>query len=469
MKYSVAILLILSAIVGFGIIGCVSQQEIREEISSARLQAYRRWEQRQKTVEQDEPRIRGQLSLEDALKLSLVNNKALQAVMEEPEIARGGILSSYNGLLPTISLLGSYVRHDDDAYRKQEIGSLNEYSAGIKVIQPIFHGGATQAELQMARLQACYSDERVRQQSETTLYNVTSNYYRVLLARQLLKVTKDAVTSAQAYLKDVICRQESGTATEYNVLRARVDVSLYQAEMIQQQNALNISKTQLLKDMGVSQESEIELTGKLVYHPIEPVFQGAVELAYRNRPDLRQAQAMVEMSEEAIYLTTSRYWPQVNAFAAGGWARPDPHKSINDVWDSEAMVGVSVELSLFDGLRREGQLIESKALLSKRELELLDRQEHAVLQVHQALLSLRDAEQFVGSQRMNRQQAEEGLRLVEVGYSEGVNTEIDVIDARSALTRTMGLHYRAIFDYAMARLAMEKASGTLEAGSSNDL
>ncbi len=454
-------MVVCALVVCLGLMGCVSKQEVRRAISSTRVQAYHQWERAREEPDRQEPRLDGRLSLEDALKLSLLHNKSLQAVVQERDVARGRVLSSHRGLLPTVSLLGSYTRHDDDAYDKHAMGALDEYAAGIKVTQPIFRGGATVAELRSAQLFACYSDERVREQTETTLYEVTSGYYRVLLAQQLLEVTQDAVTSAESHLTEVSRKRDSGAATEYHVLRARVDVSLYQAQMIQQRNALNLATTQLLKDMGAHQDSAIELSGQLVYRPARPEFQRMVKLAFYNRPDLGQAQANVHMSEEVIRVAASRYWPQVNAFATGGLSRPEPYASMHDEWDSHASVGISVELPLFDGLQREGQLVESKALLRQRQFELLDVQERAVLQIRQAILSLRDAEQFVESQQMNLQLATEGLRLAEVGYRNGVNTEIDVTDARSSLTRAKGFYYQAIHDHAIARLLLQKSTGVL--------
>ncbi len=458
MKYP-SILLIVA--VSFAITGCVSQWNARREIDSARLDTYHQWEQRQETSNEEETHVEGRLSLEDALKLALTYNKELQAVMQEREIARGRVMASYSGLLPAVSLLGAYTRHDHDAHDKGAIGSLNEYSADITVTQPLFRGGATQAEIRSAQWFGRYSDERIRQQVETTLYNVTSNYYRVLLARQLLEVTQDAVASAESHLNEVTRKRDVGTVTEYSVLRARVDVALYQAQMIQQHNTLSLAMTQLLKEIGIQQDSPVDLSGSLVYRPMQPVFDQAVETACRNRPDLGQAQAKIRMSEEAIRLAASRYWPQVSAFASGGWGRPDPYLSTRDEWDSQASTGICFEWPLFDGLKREGQLVESKAMLRKRQFELLDARERAVLEIRQAILSLRDAEEFVESQRMNLQLANEGLRLAEVGYRNGKNTELDVTDARSALTRAMGLHYQAVYDHAIARLMLQKACGIL--------
>ncbi len=85
-------------------------------------------------------------------------------------------------------------------------------------------------------------------------------------------------------------------------------------------------------------------------------------------------------------------------------------------------------------------------------------EEDVFLDVQQALPNLKNAEEYVESQRLNLQHAEEGLRLAMTGYREGVNTEVEVVDARSSLTEARGNHYRALFDHCMARL-LEQATG----------
>ena len=92
---------------------------------------------------------------------------------------------------------------------------------------------------------------------------------------------------------------------------------------------------------------------------------------------------------------------------------------------------------------------------------MMDAQERAILEIHQSIVSIRDAEEFVQSQKLNLDAATEGLRLAEVGFKEGVNTEVDVIAARSAKTRTQGLYHQAMYDHMIARLELQRAMGIL--------
>ena len=446
--------------------GCMTRESLYGQLAASRTRAYSNWH-RARSQEAPGPAVlKGKLGLQDAIKLALVHNKTLQAALEDKEIARGGIVEAYAEALPTISLVGNYTLLDRVGSfkvggRSISLGEVHSYSVDLQVRQPLFRGGAIGAAIRAARLYAALTDEQVRGQVQQTIFEAAAAYFDMLLAQQLYQVNEQAVKSAEAQLRDVQTKQRAGVASQYDVLRAQVDVSNFRAEMIQQRNRINLARTRLLKTMGVSQDSRIELADQLEYHPIRPVLEEAVRLAATNRPDLFQAELGIRLQQEALRIAKSRYWPQVDATFTEGWARPNPHFSMVDNWGDRWMAGVTVEIPLFDGLRREGRLIQEKAALKQQRILLLDTQERALLEIRQALLSLRDAEELVDSQRLNLKRAAEGLRLAEVNYREGVSTTVAVTDARAALTRARGLYYQAIYAHTTARLALQRAMGIL--------
>ena len=75
-------------------------------------------------------------------------------------------------------------------------------------------------------------------------------------------------------------------ASNFDVLRAEVELSNFTAELIRSRNAINVAKVNLVKIMGVSQDSSFALSDELVYSPLNITMEQAVASAYRNRPDL---------------------------------------------------------------------------------------------------------------------------------------------------------------------------------------
>ena len=449
--------------------GCVTEQSLSQDLQNRRAQAYNTWKQARENEEEARARLKGKLSLEDGLKFALSNNKSLQAAAQEREISRGVVLESYGNVLPKITGTADYIRLDETASfnvggQSVSLGAVHNYSAGLQVTQPLFRGGAIPAALRSAKWVSLLANEQVRGAVHGVIYDVASAYYNTLLAQHLYEVNRDAVTSAKAHLKDVQVKRDQGLASDFDVLRAQVDVSLFEAQMIQQKNRINLSKTRLLRAMGVSQDSAVVLSDSLSYAPIKPVFDEAVRIAYDERADLYQVELTVKLQQEALQVARSKYWPKLDAFFRQEWAKPDPHSSTKNDWGDAWSAGLSATWPLFDGLQREGRIRQERERLKQKEITLIDTQEQALLEVRQAILSLRDAEEFVESQRLNLARAREALRLAEVEYREGVAEAVATTEARSALTRAQGLYYEAVYNHTMARLALQKSMGILGPG-----
>jgi outer membrane protein len=458
---------ILSCLVFLGgaLTGCMSREGIVKDLTQSREAAFREWvKQREGNAASGEV-VKGPLTLENAVALSLVRNRGLQAVLEEKNVAQGRILEAYGGVLPHVSVGGTYTRKDRDEKKIEgtviDLGPKDAYETALTVTQPLFRGGASTAALRASRLYETLTDESVREAVQSTLYAVMMAYRRAQLAKEQMEVTKTFVALAEAHLGDVEIKRQFGTASDFNVLRSKVELSNARAEMIYYQNNYHEVLTLLFQTMGVSQESAIELTDVLAYEPFTLDEEEAVHRAFLGRPDLSVAELTVKLQEESLNVALSDYWPQVNAFYNHKLSKPDPYIETYNEWDDAWFAGIDVTIPLFDGLMREGRVAQERARLKKQNINLLDVRERALYEVKNALLSLRDAKESVEVQKLTLEQAHEGLRLAEVGYREGVLDQVSVLDAQAALMKAELLHFKSLFDHAAARIDLEKAMGML--------
>ena len=76
-------------------------------------------------------------------------------------------------------------------------------------------------------------------------------------------------------------------------------------------------------------------------------------------------------------------------------------------------------------------------------------------------LSLQNALETLNAGRANLQLAKESLAYAESGYREGVNTQIDVLQARSELTDALQLLAQYLRDSREAQAGLWKAQGIL--------
>ena len=455
--------LLLSAI---SLPGCVSNEEFTNDVTLSRESAYQQWQGRKEAEKQMQPVISGRLSLGDCLKLSLTNNKALLKTIEEKEAARGSELGAYSAILPTVALSADYERIDERPYftvngQNVTLGDLDNYSAALTVTQPIFAGGAIPARINAGRLGSLMADQTVRTAVQETVFAARSGYYSLLLDQHLYTIAEDSVKSSETHLDDVKKKHNAGVASSYDVLRTEVELSNFTALYIQRRNAINQSYANLVKAMGISQDSSFVLSDKLVYVPVNITMEEATGSAYRHRPDLLGKEFGIRQQKELLTISQSSYYPTVGAYYNNYITKPNSHNPMIVDWDSGWNYGVTASLPLFDGFAREGGVITQKARLKQSQIDLVDAEETALLELTKAILSIEDAAEFVDSQKLNLSRAEEGLRLVETGYRQGVNTLIEVVDAQTALTLARANYYQSIYSHVVAKLYLEKAMGTL--------
>jgi len=450
--------------------GCESSDKYYEDVGLSREVAFRQWKNRKERQEKSQPVISGRLNIADCTKLALVNNKVLQRVIQEREIARGERLKSYSAILPTVDLTGEYTRLDEvtsfefdtpTGKEKIQFGDEDTYSAVLMVTQPIYAGGSIPARINSAKLMSLLTDETVRAAVQDVVYAAEHSYYDVLLSQHLLEISTDAVRSARAHLDNVKQRQQGGVASNFDVLRAEVELSNFQAEFIQNKNAISVSKASLIKIMGVSQDSDFVLSDKLLYVPSNITVEQAVEAAYRNRPDLLGREFDIKMQKELLKVAKSQYYPMVSGYYSNNWAKPDPHNLLEIEWGHAWQAGIMASLPIFDGFVRDGEIVAQKARLKQGQIDLIDAEETTLFELTKAQLSMENAAEFIESQRLNLTRAQEGLRLAEVGYREGTNTQVEMIDAQAALTTARANHYQAVYSHIIAKLDFQKAMGTL--------
>jgi len=446
--------------------GCVApRSEVFSRVQRRRAEAFQRW--RTGGAEDEAlPQLSGGLSKADAVKLALVYSPAIKHVLEEQERAKGQLWQAYGEALPSVELSAGYTRLDeimtvDLGVESFQVGSKDNWSTKVEVTQPLFKGGSVPLAIKGAKIFRYWNDEVVRQAVQDVVLAVGKAYDDVRLASRLYDVQVKSLEFAERNLWDVTARKQAGMAIRYDVLRAQVEVSNARADMIQQRNRRSRALAALFRAVGVSQKSDVELTDELTYVPMAPSYEDAVETAFRNRPELYQNEFDIQLQEAALGILRSRYWPTLEAWGWFMWAKPDPHESTNIAWGRQWQAGLRLKWQIFDGLRREGKIIQQRATLNQSIITLSDTEQQVLEEVRNAVLSLADAQELVESQQLNLQQANEALRLVEIGFKEGVNTTLEVLDARTALTRTQGLYYQALHAHSVARLSYRRALGLL--------
>ncbi len=343
------------------------------------------------------------------------------------------------------------------------LGFQDNYALTTRLSQPLYRGGAISAGVRGARIYSVLVDEEMRGTRQAVIFAARKAYYDARLAVELKRASADAVSVAQRHLEDVDKNVKAGKLSDFDHLRAEVELKTLIAQNVQDENRYHVALTTLLNVLGVSQESQIELSEPLHYRPLTPALEESVHTAFTQNSDILQAELTIRLQREAVKVARAGYYPQMDAFLQDEEAKPNPNNETDNSWGNVWSAGLSLTYRVFDGFKTRSQVRQAEAQLEQYEVTLRDTEERTLLQIKQAILSIEDASKEVVAQQANVEEAQEAQRLAELGFSQGVRLQVEVLDAQRALTSAQATYATAVYNHELARLQLEQAIGTLEA------
>ena len=106
-----------------------------------------------------------------------------------------------------------------------------------------------------------------------------------------------------------------------------------------------------------------------------------------------------------------------------------------------------------------GKVVQAKALYEKSQNTLADESRQIELEVRTAYSDFMEAREVLVSQQEVQAEAEEALREARARSGAGTGTQLDVLNAETALTQARTTQIQALHDYDVARARLERAMG----------
>src|SRR5215471_11340983 len=152
---------------------------------------------------------------------------------------------------------------------------------------------------------------------DSLIATVKTQFYQIIVNRELVKVNEENVHLLEAQLKDQQNRFEAGTVPRFNVLQADVQLHNQIPQLITAENNLRISKLQLAKTLGLDfkrrrgESPPLEVIGDMPYIPRTIELADAIELGKQRRPFLKQARANALNQLQQVRAAAGQYLPNI--------------------------------------------------------------------------------------------------------------------------------------------------------------
>lgn len=427
------------------------------------------------------------LTLDEALAEAQSKNLDLKAARARLEQAEQASRKAWAGYLPTVTAGGSYTRNSDEARIVFPLGTVIRDTGSPTsgpadntgspttlqavpeqvldlTLQPFNQFGAQVSASQAlivpqlwAVIKAATQAEHLAEFSFETqrreiLFAVAQAYYGAAASEAALRAQQRLLELNQAREKDTQARFDAGTVTRVAVLRAQLDRTRAEQDLLRSRNALAAAKLAL--STLVQRDANFELAP-----PPEPQLPvqnpELTEQALEQRPDVAAARQAVELAQTNRRGVWLSYLPSLGLNGAYRWSNAAGFTGKNTSW----LVALGLNWTIWDGGLREANLKEQSARVAEAEAtressEARTREEVAryQLELDSALANRSKAEEAVGLAR-------ESARLTDISFRAGVATYLEVADANTSLTSAEVGFVAERLQAALAALRLLKAVG----------
>jgi outer membrane protein TolC len=422
---------------------------------------------------EEKPRTPGPeaLTLGQAVEIALGTNPLLRATASGQELAVAQLREAQAGWLPTLQVGETVTRSNNAVFVFGSLLEQRQFSAAdfslnrlndpaaytnwrsyANLQVPIFNQLQTVAKVEQSRLGVRQAQAQQDYTAQHLRFEVIRAYYGVLVQEANKEVADESVRSAEAELKRMKDRFQTGAVVESELLAMQVQLADFRQRQIQAGGNVAVAYAALCSAMGIPIGSPVRLASTAMERSFTVADQGQLmEAALSSRPDFRHAQMDVEVKHQGTRAAKGQYLPQLNLFASVGNSAENLGTS-----GSDYAFGANLSINLFDG-GRYPRLRQAQAA----EIMAHARQDHLADQVRLEVVQVR--EQFLAAQERLKvasesvQQADEALRMVRDRYNGGLTTITEVLRSQTAQlqakTSLLGARYDYFVGYANVLLA----------------
>ena len=390
------------------------------------------------------------LNEDSTVSLALANNRTAKQSLWDYEAAKATVSATAAGKNPNIS----YAWQAKQNHGGNGTTKNGQHSFTIKA--PVF-SPELDANIDKSRFAREGSGAAYEEALQQAKYDAINEYYSLIMYRNKTAVAKQAVKDYQGHVDNVKAQYNVGLVANSDVLGADTSLSDAQTNLVKAMNAADLAQAKLNQVIAYPVQTAITTAEEnLQYKPYDVSLEQVKAYAMLHRAALVKSAMAVKQAEEGLKAEKSGYLPTVGIEAGRGYADPDGYFGISSKsWH----IGASASWSLWDGGQTQNKIKIAQDTLEKAKEANLAAVDMVNLEVQQAYLDLRAAEQTIQSTQTAVNEGQENFRIALLRYRAGVGTNLDVLDAELKLTQARNNYVDALYSYNVSISALEQAAG----------
>ena len=283
---------------------------------------------------------------------------------------------------------------------------------------------------------------------------VRKAFYDLLRAEDELRIHDGHVAIARQAVEAARIKYTVGKVPQQDILKAQVELTKLAEHLIHFEQDADVARARLNTLLGHDPAVPINVRGDYSIPQHLPGTEALEKLALASRPDLAQAQAALERSQQQQALANKSYSPDFTV-SAGYMLMPDGSNIRNNY-----MVEGSINLPWLNHRKHDAEISEAKAMVGEQDAELAALRNSAFGQIQEALVQVRSAKRLADLYKSLLQpQAEATLRSTVIAYENDRTDFLNLLDSQTTVVDIDLAYFQAMADFETRFTDLELAVG----------
>jgi len=403
------------------------------------------------------------INLQDALARAKANSQQFQTANISAQLAHEDRVQGTAGLLPSLNYFNQYIYTQGNG-TPPGIFVAND---GVHVYnsQALVHGDIYAPGKWADRRRLIAAEAVARAKADIAarglVVTVVQSYYGLLAAQHKDSNARQSLREAQQFFDITQKQEQGGEAAHSDVVKAQIQLEQRQRDAQEAQLATERSQVGLAVLIFPDYRKDFSVVDDLDSKTGLPPFSEVQELAGKNNPDIRAAQAAVQQEKYEVSVARSGFLPSLSfdyfyGIDANQFAVYNHHHLDN--LGSVAQAQLTIPVWNWGATRSRLKQAELRLQQAHLDLSLTQRELLANLDAF-----YREAE-VAGSQLPSLahtvELAAESLKLTLLRYTAGEVTVLEVVDAQTTLAQARNAHADGLVRYRVALADLQTLTGS---------
>jgi len=305
--------------------------------------------------------------------------------------------------------------------------------------------------------------EKARSSKLAMTSAVKQAFYSYLLAKDSYEVLRKNYENVALNTRTVTDKYEQGMASEFDKLRAEVELKNQRPNLIAAETAVQLASMQLKALMGLDIEYPVIFEGTLTQFEEDVTREGllrAGNFSLEKNTDLIQLSIQKQQIETALKITKASFLPMLSLSTNLQYtAMNNDFRFSNYNFFPYSTAALSLNIPIFSGLKRQQQVKQSRLSLENLEDSRIHSERTLRLSVNNCLNQMSNAVEELASNKENVSMAEKAYSISRKQFEVGIGTWLDLSVSELALTHARLAYHQSIYNYLFNMTELENIIG----------